>query len=1259
MFTTAHVSKRWYHIPQNQCLPRPIVVRGVESSVNLSILTNPVFVNGSTILTCMVTSLSTVQSMSIVRKHGSQSTVIKILDAGNFMPPVLNPETKVWHNSVSYLVPNVETTAKYACNVTYFGGVQNISSYTLLQAVPRQTAELHECKTIVEQQLCEQGSPGEQLCETFKQQICFDGYPHRHCNYSLQLELLPRSKAFFQSFEVHIGIQDQESYAMNNNSAHISPFVFYTLGGELHVPNHDTDATVYKLHGHHPGQTLQLFLVQEHSRKLELLCPTMAHRRDLTCCGGNATYRMDVRADRPGSERRIVLDILCHDCDTCCSPNEEMVSARVRADLYSAFPTAEPTTKITSPSADSVASSMPTVTMVTSPTTLGNITASAATGDSVASAPGIPASTPVSVQMFTQSTSPEPSTETTSPEPSTETTSPELSTETTSPELSTETTSPELSTETTSPELSTETTSPELSTETTSPELSTETTIPELSTETTSPELSTETTSPELSTETTSPELSTETTSPELSTETTNPELSTSKNAALSLSLSQLLPDLDTVADSISSDATSSDDDPDPMEEDEIASLDKIIDKVEQLSESVSNAQFNEKDVDTAVSWVSSYLSRAKAISPGATIPKSLHNRLFTVIPNLLQPGSIDADYISVANTDFVAILSTRASASSKGKIRLDWPEREYSRAGGNSSDQPEKAGIVSVQLPSMLFQELGNTSDSASVMQLSIVLNGSIFGSPNADDIPDVRDPEDVFGTPVSSVINLQVGHNASSNLPEPVRISLAASNKTTKLGGANGSVVCAFWNTTLRSNTGGWSRRGCSLVSNSANTITCECNHLTSFALIQSLFPRGPSSGPSETQRNVTLYGLAISSLFLIATVLVLLLFRKLRVDIANRLLCHYCMVMLVLNVITVVNQSITPSPWRCTVINVLTHYTLLTLYLWALVQALHLYRLLVTVFYKEVSHIHRKAIVVCYGVPCLVCLLTMASRRFSMDNYSGYNERNLCQMRTIPDGVVALLVPVNAIVLFNLVIFVRVMHVSIRQSSSAVKSSVSTRRLVRVGTGTFLALGLSWILGMFSVVARYEWLKILFSVALSACGMLIFITKVLLSQQVRTAVSASLERTMDVSSRHGRKSSAGVATVGSGDIKNNDNRSRLPRKIQQRRLSSFLLRVSPYRSRTSYCSGCSAMRSGAPCNTCTQALQLDNTSATALSMQTLHTCVSLAMISAPTSPSKEEDTVGRDTNLSLTVTSDNSTVHPSSVKSKLEEGRAPFWV
>eukprot|EP00117_Sycon_ciliatum_P016741 scpid46301/ scgid16039/ len=446
---------------QNQCLPRPIVVRGVESSVLLSILTNPVFVNGSTTLTCMVTSLSTVQSMSIVRKCGSQSTVIKILDAGNFMPPVLNPETKVWHNSVSYLVPNVQTTAKYACSVAYFGGVQNISLYALLQAVPRQTAELHECKTIVEQQLCEQGNPGEQLCETFKQQICFDGYPLRHCNYSLQLELLARSKAFVQSFEVHIGIQDQESYAMNNNSAHISPFVFYTLGGELHVPNHDTDATVYKLHGHHPGQTLQLFLVQEHSRKLELLCPTMAHRRDLTCCGGNATYRMDVRADRPGSERRIVLDILCHDCDTCCSPNEEMVSARVRADLYSAFPTAAPTTKITSPSADSVASSMPTVTMVTSPTTLGNITASAATGDSVASAPGIPASTPVSVQMFTQSTSPEPSTETTSPELSTETTSPELSTETTSPELSTETTSPELSTETTSPELSTETTSPE------------------------------------------------------------------------------------------------------------------------------------------------------------------------------------------------------------------------------------------------------------------------------------------------------------------------------------------------------------------------------------------------------------------------------------------------------------------------------------------------------------------------------------------------------------------------------------------------------------------------------------------------------------------------------------------------------------------------------------------------------------------------------------------------------------------------------
>ena len=50
------------------------------------------------------------------------------------------------------------------------------------------------------------------------------------------------------------------------------------------------------------------------------------------------------------------------------------------------------------------------------------------------------------------------------------------------------------------------------------------------------------------------------------------------------------------------------------------------------------------------------------------------------------------------------------------------------------------------------------------------------------------------------------------------------------------NGSdTECSYWDQALDGGYGAWSTEGCSLVDESYDKATCECNHLTNFAVLR----------------------------------------------------------------------------------------------------------------------------------------------------------------------------------------------------------------------------------------------------------------------------------------------------------------------------------------------------------------------------------------------------------------------------------------
>ena len=135
----------------------------------------------------------------------------------------------------------------------------------------------------------------------------------------------------------------------------------------------------------------------------------------------------------------------------------------------------------------------------------------------------------------------------------------------------------------------------------------------------------------------------------------------------------------------------------------------------------------------------------------------------------------------------------------------------------------------------------------------------------------------ESLFGTPstldTSSVFDLKVdGIAFGSKLPAPFEY---VSNR---LGGSGGTPSCVYYNATSPT----WSSLGCQVVSFNSASVTCRCDHLTSFALLLSTQSSESSSSNPISQANaraldfVTYIGLAISIFSLIISLFTFIKFK-----------------------------------------------------------------------------------------------------------------------------------------------------------------------------------------------------------------------------------------------------------------------------------------------------------------------------------------------------------------------------------------------
>ncbi|XP_039108282.1 adhesion G protein-coupled receptor E2 isoform X2 [Hyaena hyaena] len=358
------------------------------------------------------------------------------------------------------------------------------------------------------------------------------------------------------------------------------------------------------------------------------------------------------------------------------------------------------------------------------------------------------------------------------------------------------------------------------------------------------------------------------------------------------------------------------------------------------------------------------------------------------------------------------------------------------------------------------------------------------------------LHEPKGLLGeaSPVllSDVISAFISNKDTQNLSSPVTFILSHHPVTP---GPTHKVLCVFWDL-CQVGCGHWSTTGCRLVAIVDSSTTCQCTHLSSFAVLMAHYDVQEEDPMLVV---ITYLGLVLSLLCLLLAALTFLLCKAIQnTSTSLHLQLAVCLFLAHLLFLTAINQ--TKIKVLCAIIAGALHYLYLASFTWMLLEGLHLFltaRNLTVVNYSGVNRFMKRLMFpVGYGVPVLIVAISAASRPHL------YGTPTRCWLRAEKIFLWSFLGPVCAIISVNVALLLMtlwILHNKLSSLNSDVSTLQNTRMLTFKATAQLLILGCTWCLGLLQVGPAAHVMAYLFTIINSLQGVFIFLVYCLLSQQV----------------------------------------------------------------------------------------------------------------------------------------------------------------
>uniref|UniRef100_A0A671R1N7 Cadherin EGF LAG seven-pass G-type receptor 1-like n=1 Tax=Sinocyclocheilus anshuiensis TaxID=1608454 RepID=A0A671R1N7_9TELE len=207
----------------------------------------------------------------------------------------------------------------------------------------------------------------------------------------------------------------------------------------------------------------------------------------------------------------------------------------------------------------------------------------------------------------------------------------------------------------------------------------------------------------------------------------------------------------------------------------------------------------------------------------------------------------------------------------------------------------------------------------------------------------------------------------------------------------------------------TGAWSSKGCDLISRNHTHISCQCNHMTSFAVLMDISKR--EHGDVLPLKIVTYTTVSASLLALLLTFILLAILHKLRSNLHS---IHKNLVAALFfsELVFLIGINQTDNPFVCTVIAILLHYFYMCTFAWTFVEGLHIYRMLTEV--RNINHGHmRFYYAIGWGIPAIITGLAVGL------DPQGYGNPDFCWLSVHDTLIWSFAGPIAVVV--NIIIFV----------------------------------------------------------------------------------------------------------------------------------------------------------------------------------------------------------------------------------------------
>uniref|UniRef100_A0A8C3VC10 Cadherin EGF LAG seven-pass G-type receptor 2 n=1 Tax=Catharus ustulatus TaxID=91951 RepID=A0A8C3VC10_CATUS len=302
----------------------------------------------------------------------------------------------------------------------------------------------------------------------------------------------------------------------------------------------------------------------------------------------------------------------------------------------------------------------------------------------------------------------------------------------------------------------------------------------------------------------------------------------------------------------------------------------------------------------------------------------------------------------------------------------------------------------------------------------------------------------------------------------------------------------ICVFWNHSLC--VGGWSARGCEVIFRNQSHVSCQCHHLTSFAVLMDISRR--ENGEVLPLAALTYGSLGVGLAGLALVVLALGTLRRLRSN-RHSIRRHGTAALLLAQLVFLLGINQADVPLACTVVAILLQFLYLSAVGWALLEALHLYRCR-----SEPRHVDRGPMrfyhVLGWGLPAFITGLAVGL------DPEGYGNPDFCWLALHDSLVWSLAGPCAAVGIFFLVLAARATCANPQGFQK--KDSASG---VRTAAVLLAVPSLAWLLALLSVNSDTLLCHYLFAASNCLQGPLIFLSCVVLSKEVRRSLCLSCAR------------------------------------------------------------------------------------------------------------------------------------------------------